>query len=82
MRTRQRRFTRPWRRVDHSESISVEAANGTILAYLYFEEEDTRRSIMRRMSRAEAAIMADKIVQLPELLDELRALRAAKDETA
>jgi hypothetical protein len=63
-----RRFPPPWKVVEHKESFHVEDATGQELAFFYFEDEETRRSIMRRMTRTEAWKMAVNFAKLPELL--------------
>lgn len=60
----------------------VKSASGVALAYLYFSDEPVRRGIMRRMTREDARRLALQIVKLPETLDELRKLRAARDDPA
>jgi hypothetical protein len=63
-----RRFPAPWKVVEHKESFHVEDAHGQELAHFYFEDEETRRSIMRRMTKREAWKMAVNFAKLPELL--------------
>ncbi len=55
-----RSFKRPFR---------VKDAAGKVLVYLYFEDEETRRSCMNRLTGAEAAWLASNFARLPELLD-------------
>ena len=52
------------------------------LAFVYFEDEAGRARSMKRMSKDEARRLAAQVVRLPELLEEVRKLRAARDEPA
>ena len=63
-----RRFPPPWKVVEQGESFHVEDAHGQILAYSYYEDEETRRSIMKRMNKREAWKMAANFAKLPALL--------------
>ncbi|SEF15199.1 hypothetical protein SAMN05444161_9210 [Rhizobiales bacterium GAS191] len=75
-------FHRPWKLVEHDESFAVVDASNTALALVYFEEESGRRSSMRRLSREDARRLATQVVRLPELLEELRQHRTARDTLA
>jgi hypothetical protein len=57
-------------------------ANVDTLAYVYFEDEEARWAVMKRLTREDARRLATQIARLPELLDELRRLRVARDEPA
>jgi hypothetical protein len=73
-------FRQPFKLVEHSESFEIASANGDHLAYIYFEDEPGRRSVMKRITREDAARLATAVARLPELLDELRRLRTTLDE--
>ena len=64
----QRRFPPPWALVENRESFTVVDGTGQPLAYLYFEDEPTRQTSMRRLSKDEARRIARGIARLPELL--------------
>jgi hypothetical protein len=64
---------------EHEESFAVMDAGNTALAFIYFEEEAGRRSSMKRLSREDDRRLATQVVRLPELLEELRLHRAARD---
>ena len=61
-----RRLPAPWHVVEHSESFVVEDANGRPLAYVYFEDEPVRRSLMNRLTSDEAWLEHRKIARLVE----------------
>ena len=61
-------FTKPWKIVEHSESFEVQDSASRHLAYIYFEDDHTRRDFMRRLTKHDAKRMADQIVRLPELI--------------
>jgi len=46
MPVRRHPYSRPWVLTEHSEAFSVDAANGTHLGYLYFEDEPVRIPMM------------------------------------
>ncbi|SDR63585.1 hypothetical protein SAMN05519103_08787 [Rhizobiales bacterium GAS113] len=75
-------FHRPWRLVEHDESFAVVDASNTTLMLIYHEDEPGRRSSMKRLSREDARRLAAQAVKLPELLEELRQHRAARDVPA
>lgn len=53
----------PWEIIEHQESISVRH-NGTILAYIYVEDEPVRRRELRRVTWAEGRALAKAIAGL------------------
>ncbi len=59
------RYPGPYTIVEHEESFCVMRGE-TRLAYIYFEDEDTRRHLMKRLTRAEAAALAQAIAGLGE----------------
>jgi hypothetical protein len=63
-----RRFPPPWRVVEHDESFEIQDAMGQNLSWVYFEDEETRRQAMGRLTRDEARRIAANIARLPELL--------------
>jgi hypothetical protein len=71
-------FAKPWMLVEHEESFEVASASGRILAYVYFEDEQGRRDVTKRISREDARRLAIQIQRLPETMAELRQLCAAK----
>jgi hypothetical protein len=46
----------------------VQDAAGATLAYVYFEDEPSRRRFSRRLSKDDARRMAQQILRLPELV--------------
>lgn len=75
-------FRKPWQLLEHKESFEIQNASGEHLAYIYHEDEPGRRDVMKRLTREDALTMAKAILRLPDLMDELRKLRAARDEPA
>jgi hypothetical protein len=63
-----RRFMRPWKVIEHDESYEVQDAVGLPLASVYFENEKTRQSSTRHLSKDEARRIAAQIARLPTLL--------------
>jgi hypothetical protein len=45
-------FARPWRIAEHEESFEVQSEDERALAFVYFEDEEGRRSVMKRLRRA------------------------------
>lgn len=63
-----RRFPRPWTIQEVSEAMVIVDGNQMPVAYVYFAENEGRRSASKRMSRDEALKIAKGIVRLPDLL--------------
>ena len=63
-----RRFPPPWAIVENAESFIVVDGTGQALAYLYFEDEPSRRSNLKRLTRDEARRIARGIVRVPALM--------------
>lgn len=61
-------FAKPWKLEERGESFVVEDAAGVTLAYIYFEDEPTRRSFAKRLSKNDARKMAQQILRLPQLV--------------
>lgn len=63
-----RPFSKPWRLVENPESFEIQDSVGRHLAYIYFEDERTRRDFTHRLSKNDARAMAKQILRLPELV--------------
>jgi hypothetical protein len=61
-----RRFPPPWS-VDEATDC-IRDAKGQALAYVYFEDEQGRRTAMRRLTKDEARRIAANIAKPPGLL--------------
>ena len=69
MEIRHRRpFAKPWKLEEQGESFQIRDAARRILAYVYFEDEPTRRNFSKRLSKDDARRMAQQILRLPELV--------------
>jgi hypothetical protein len=63
----------PWFIEEHEESFVVTDANGQRIAFIYFEPDpknDTRRTVMNRLTHDEARRIAANIAKLPALIEE------------
>lgn len=58
----------PWRVEEHSESYVVLDARGQQLAFIYFEDEPLRQSVMQRITKDDAWQLARAITRIPALL--------------
>lgn len=64
-----RRFPPPWTVEDHNRAcFIVKDRSGHALAFVYYEEEDGRRSAADLMTKDEARRIAANIAKLPTLL--------------
>ena len=55
MEIRHRRpFAKPWKLEEQGESFQIRDAAGRILAYVYFEDEPTRRNFSKLLSKGDA----------------------------
>ena len=64
----QRRLRRPWSVEDRASCFVVKARGGHELAYIYYEDDPRKRSIVKLLSRNEARQVATAIAKLPEAL--------------
>ena len=64
-----RRFPPPWSVEEHSECFAVTDANGQRLAFVYFEDNDSRRTAMNRLTRDEARRIAANFAKLPAFIE-------------
>jgi hypothetical protein len=63
-----RRYPPPWKVEEHSESYIVTDSMGQRLAFVYFEDEPTRQSSMKRIGKGDAWQLAHAITRIPMLL--------------
>jgi hypothetical protein len=68
--------------VERAESIEVTNANGGSLAYVYFEDEDGRRALMKAETRGRAQAGDADCPASRAQWTSCRRLRAARDEPA
>jgi hypothetical protein len=64
-----RRYPPPWKIEEARESFIVTDASGQRLAYIYFENEPQRQSIMKRINRDDAWQLARAITRIPALIE-------------
>jgi hypothetical protein len=63
-----RHFQPPWLVEDLTSCFVVKARSGQELAFIYYEEDPRRRSIVKLLSRDEARRVAAAIAKLPEMV--------------
>jgi hypothetical protein len=63
-----RPFSKPWKLIEHEESFEITDSVGRKLAYVYFEDDHTRRDFTKRLSKDDARTMARQILRLPALV--------------
>ena len=68
-----RRFPAPWTYDESGESFIVQDANGSPIAYVYFDDDEKRRDMSKRVTREEARRIAAAIARLQEFLTAERA---------
>jgi hypothetical protein len=61
---------------EHEESFIVIDAFKQALAYIYFEDNDSRRAVMNRLTRDEARRIAANVAKLPTLFEAERYRKA------
>src|SRR5262245_42146824 len=67
-----RRFPPPWSVDELGESFAIKDSTGQILAYVYFEPDpsnDSRRTVMNRLTHDEARHIAANIAKLPTFIE-------------
>jgi hypothetical protein len=68
-----RRLPPPWTIEELPEYFLVRDANGNALAHIYFEDEDSRRTILDRLRRNRARRIAANITKLPAFIEAVEA---------
>lgn len=63
--TMPRRFPPPWSAEELGESFAIKDSTGQVLAYLSDSNNDSRRTVMNRLTRDEAQRIAGNIAKLP-----------------
>jgi len=61
-------FSTPWRMAENMEAFEIKDATGRRLASVYFDDNQLRRELTKRLSKQEARTMARRIARLPELV--------------
>jgi len=61
-------FSTPWRLAENMEAFEVKDATGRRLASIYFDDNQMRRELTKRLSKQDARTMARRIARLPELV--------------
>lgn len=64
----QRRLRPPWSVEDRANCLVVKARGGQEVAYIYYEDDPRKRSIVKLLSRNEARQVATAIAKVPEAL--------------
>jgi hypothetical protein len=63
-----RPFAKPWKIEESGESFQIRDAAGRPLAYVYFDDDASRRNFNKRLTKDDARRMAQQILRLPELV--------------
>jgi hypothetical protein len=63
-----RRFRPPWSVEDRASCFVVKDRAGQELAYIYYENDPRRRSIVKLLSRDEARSIAAAVAKLPDMV--------------
>jgi hypothetical protein len=63
-----RRFPPPWLVDEQPERFIVRDSTGMALRYFYFDDEPSRRTVTKRLTRGEARRMAVNFAKVPQLL--------------
>jgi hypothetical protein len=68
-----RRLRPPWFVNEHDDCFIVRDADGQPLAHIYFEDEDSRRAILDRLTRGKARRIAANVAKLPAFINAVEA---------
>jgi hypothetical protein len=66
-------FPSPWSIDEHEDCFIVRDAKGQALAQIYFEDEDSRRKILDRLTRDEARRITAKVAKSPAFVEAIEA---------